>query len=224
MRGDHVFLGRGQQHVGFQEHGFVAIDILAAGEIHNGAGFLAMLRPAPRYRGPAALYTAPSYSTMQTILYPARAISLAAMPPTLPKPWITTRVCAAFQAEAAQSLIGDDHASAAGGFAAPARSAQVDGLARDHGGLRVAGVHRVGVHDPGHGLLIGVHVGSGDVDLRPDEIEQLGGIAARDALQLAGREQIGIADHAALAAAERDVDHRAFPGHPATPARGLHPA
>ena len=29
---------------------------------------------------------------MQMILNPARAISLAAMPPTLPNPWITTRV------------------------------------------------------------------------------------------------------------------------------------
>ena len=35
---------------------------------------------------PLALYTAPSHSMMQMILYPARAISLAAMPPTFPNP------------------------------------------------------------------------------------------------------------------------------------------
>ena len=39
-------------------------------------------------------------------------------------------------------------------------------------------------------------------------------VAARDALQFAVRKQVGIADHAALGAAERDVDHRALPRHP----------
>ncbi len=50
----------------------------------------------------------------------------------------------------------------------------------------MAGVHGIGIHDPGHGLLIGVHVGSGNVDLRSDEFEKLRGIAAGDALKLAG--------------------------------------
>ena len=78
----------------------------------------------------------------------------------------------------------------------------------------MAGVHGVGVHDPGHGLLIGVHVGRGDVDFRADELEDLGGIAARDALELAGREQTGIADDAAFSAAEGNVGDGALPGHP----------
>src|ERR1017187_3238703 len=45
-----------------------------------------------RVSRPLGLYTAPSYSMMQMILKPSRDISLAAMPPTLPNPWITTVV------------------------------------------------------------------------------------------------------------------------------------
>ena len=96
----------------------------------------------------------------------------------------------------------------------PREPPRFDGLAGHHRGLRVARVHGIGVHDPGHGLFIGIHVGRGNVDLRPDEIEQLRGVAARDALQLAHGMDVGIADDAALAAAEGDVDHGALPGHP----------
>src|SRR5260370_1327869 len=69
----------------------------------------------------------------------------------------------ALQAETAERLLDDDHAAASGGFGAPFRSAQRDGLAGDDGGLSMARVHRVGVHDPRHGLLVGVHVGRGYV-------------------------------------------------------------
>ena len=76
-------------------------------------------------------------------------------------------------------------------------------------------MHGIGVHYPGHRLLVGVHVGGGDVLLGPDEIEQLGGVAAGHALQLALRHFVRIADDAALGAAERNVHHRALPRHPA---------
>ena len=79
----------------------------------------------------------------------------------------------------------------------------------------LAHVHGVGVHDPGHGLLVGAHVGRGNVFLRADELDQLGGVAAGHALQLALRHLSGIADDAALGAAEGDVDDGALPGHPA---------
>ena len=46
------------------------------------------------------------------------------------------------------------------------------------------------------------------------KVDDLGGVAARDALQFAIGKHVRIADDAALGAAERDVDHRAFPGHP----------
>jgi hypothetical protein len=94
------------------------------------------------------------------------------------------------------------------------RAADVDRLAGHHRGDRLAHVHRVGVHHPGHGLLVGAHVRRGHVLLRPDELHQLGGVAAGHALQLALRHLVRIADDAALGPAEGDVDHRALPGHP----------
>ncbi len=75
-------------------------------------------------------------------------------------------------------------------------------------------VHRVGVHDPGHDLGIGVHVGGGNVAVRADHARDFGGIAAGQALQLRRRQLPRIDDHAALGAAEGDIDDRALPGHP----------
>ena len=48
-------------------------------------------------------------------------------------------------------------------------------------------VHRVGVHDPGHGLLVGAEIGRGHVALGAEPFDQFSRIAARDALQLAVR-------------------------------------
>ena len=96
----------------------------------------------------------------------------------------------------------------------PAGSADVDGLAGHARGHRLAHVHGVGVHHPGHDLFVGVDVGRGNVFFRADEFDQFGGVAPRHALELAHRHLVRIADHAALGAAERNVDHRALPGHP----------
>src|ERR1019366_3920341 len=82
------------------------------------------------------------------------------------------------------------------------------------GGDRVARVHGVGVHDPRHDLLIGIDVGRGDVAFGPDKIDDLGGVAARDLLQFGVGEDGWVADDSALAAAERNVDDGALPGHP----------
>ena len=75
-------------------------------------------------------------------------------------------------------------------------------------------VHRVRVEDPGHHLRIGAHVRSGNVLLRPDLVDDLGRVAAGEALLLAEREQLRVADHAALGAAERQRHESALPGHP----------
>ena len=93
-------------------------------------------------------------------------------------------------------------------------AAEGDRLAGDHAGHRVADVHRVGVHDPGHRLAVRVHVRRGDVPLGPDDDADLGRVAAGQALELAQRELLGIDDDAALGAAVGDVDDRALPGHP----------
>ena len=78
----------------------------------------------------------------------------------------------------------------------------------------MADLLRVGVHEPGHFLLAGRHVGSRDVAFGPDHRNQLGRIAARDALALPGAELVGRAAHAALGAAVRETEEGAFPGHP----------
>ena len=126
-----------------------------------------------------------------------------------------TRVSSRAHVELLDRFVADDHHAAAGGLAAPARSAHIQRLAGHDGRHRLAHVHGVGVHHPRHGLLVGVDVGRGHVFLRTDELDQLGGVAARHALQLAARHVLGIADDAALGAAEGNVDHRALPRHPA---------
>ena len=75
-------------------------------------------------------------------------------------------------------------------------------------------MHGVGVHNPGHGLFVGVDIGRGDVAFRSDEIDDFGGVAAGDFFEFGVREDVRIADYTALAAAEGDIRDRAFPGHP----------
>src|SRR2546421_8944793 len=48
-------------------------------------------------------------------------------------------------------------------------------------------MHGVRIHDPCHGLLVSIHVGSRDIFFRTNEFDQLGGVAAGDALQLPPR-------------------------------------
>ena len=112
-------------------------------------------------------------------------------------------------------FVADDHHAAAGGFAASARTANVDGLSGHARRYRLAHVHGVGVHHPRHDLFVGIDVGGGNVFFRADEFDQLRGVAPGHALDFAHRHFVGIADHAALGAAEGDVDDRALPGHPA---------
>ncbi len=78
----------------------------------------------------------------------------------------------------------------------------------------VPALHRVRVHHPRHRLLVRRHVRRRNVLLRPDEAHQLGREAARDARQLVLGELARIAADAALRAAVRQPQQRAFPGHP----------
>ena len=63
-------------------------------------------------------------------------------------------------------------------------------------------------------LRAGADVGRRDVDGRADQVEDLRDVAAGDALELAVGHLQRIARHAALGAAERNVDDGALPGHP----------
>ena len=118
------------------------------------------------------------------------------------------------EAQLLNSLFADDHDAASGCLAAAARAANVERLARNHGGYGLAHVHGIGIHNPSHGLLVGVHIRSRHVFLWPDELHQFRGVAAGHALKFAHRHPVRIADDAALGAAKWNIDHGAFPSHP----------
>ena len=120
-----------------------------------------------------------------------------------------------------RGLAGHDHHAAAGGFAPAQRAAHLDRLAGHDRGRRIADVHAVGVHHPRHDLIVGVDVGRGHVLVRADRVDDLRDVAPGQRLELAPRHPRRVADDAALAAAERDVRHRAFPRHPGRQRRHL---
>src|SRR5215510_351783 len=87
-----------------------------------------------------------------------------------------------------ESLAGfvDNKQYAAAGSLAPARgAAEVYWLPGYHCVNGVPRVHRVGVHDPGHGLFVGVHVRSGNISLRSDEVAKLCRVASCHPFELA---------------------------------------
>src|SRR5689334_17204920 len=116
--------------------------------------------------------------------------------------------------ETLDALVYNKQYAATRRFTPARRPAKVDRLARDHRVNSVTCVHRIGVHNPRHGLLVGVHIGSRHVLLRSDEVEQLGRVTARHPLDLAHGHLLRVADDAALGAAEWNVDHGALPSHP----------
>ena len=124
-----------------------------------------------------------------------------------------TRVCSRFMPNFVEGLVANQHQAAAGGLVAPLRAAHLHGLAGDHGGGGAANVHRVGVHDPGHGLLVGAQIGRGNIALGAEPLAQFRGVTAGDAFEFAPGKLRRIANDAALGAAKGDIDHGAFPGH-----------
>ena len=116
--------------------------------------------------------------------------------------------------QALEGPLGSQRDTQAGRVRASCRAAEHDGLARHDAGYRVSGVHRDGVHHPGHRLSVGAHVGRRDVGGGSDHALQLAGEAPRDGLELALAERRRIDRHAALRATKRHVHQRALPGHP----------
>ena len=89
------------------------------------------------------------------------------------------------EAEVLDRFARHDHDAAAGGFAPPQRAAELDRLAGHDGRRGVADVHRVGVHHPGHDLLVGVHVRRRHVLFRTDRVDDFGDVAPRQRFDLA---------------------------------------
>src|SRR2546423_9562903 len=75
-------------------------------------------------------------------------------------------------------------------------------------------MHGIGVHQPGHGLGVGVDARGGDFTVWSDQDRDLGRVAPRQPLQLAKRHLLRIADYAALSPAVWNLDAGALPGHP----------
>ena len=74
-----------------------------------------------------------------------------------------------------EGIASGKHHSAAGGLPTAQASANLDGLAGNHSRHRIAFGHAVGIHDPGHGLGVGVDIGGRNVGLRADQHDDLAG-------------------------------------------------
>src|SRR5262247_1188694 len=121
---------------------------------------------------PFSSWRPPWMSETPMIFAPASLHILAAMDPTLPKPWTTMR--------------DEPRVRPRRGAASRQR------LASHDGGHRVAGVHGKGVHDPRHRLGVGAHVRSRNVLLGPELVHQLGRVPPGDPLDLAPRKRARI--------------------------------
>ncbi len=78
----------------------------------------------------------------------------------------------------------------------------------------MADMHRVRVHHPRHHALVGVDVRRRHVGVGAEHVDDPRRVATRHFLELGRAHGLRIAPHATLRAAEGNVDHRAFPGHP----------
>ncbi len=116
--------------------------------------------------------------------------------------------------QVAEGFIAHDADAASGSLAPSSGSADIERLAGDYAGDGLPHVHGVGVHDPGHDLFVGIHVGGGNVFFGANELDQLRGVTAGHPLQLAHAHLFGVADDSTLGSAEGDIYHGAFPGHP----------
>ena len=85
-------------------------------------------------------------------------------------------------------------------------------LARDAGG-RKAVEFVVLVHDPGHHLGRGSHVGGWDVNVWADEVMQVIDEPPGDPLKLSGGERCRVDCDAPLRPTVGNIDHGRFPGH-----------
>ncbi len=107
----------------------------------------------------------------------------------------------------------EDHA-VSGGFGAALRAAHVHRFAGNEAReVSAVNVFEL-VENPQHVLGVGHHIGRRDIGQRSNILGNLAHPAAANLFLLAGAEVMGIANHAALGAAQRNVDHGALPGHP----------
>src|SRR3989304_6235511 len=73
-------------------------------------------------------------------------------------------------------------------------------------------LHAVGVHHPGHHLLVRVQVRGRDITIGSNDTNDLGSVPARHPFQLSTRHPSGIAADPALGTAIWEADQCALPG------------
>ena len=162
-----------------------------------------------------SLLRMPALESLTAItLAPSSQSSRAIMLPTFPKPWMATVAVFRSRPVTLQASRRRNRHPRARGFEAAERTARQRRLASDHSWRGMTRGHAVGVHDPRHGLRVGVHIGRGDVLVGADQRRDLVGIAAGETFQFIPRQVLGIAANAALGAAEGYVHQRALPRHP----------
>src|SRR6266700_1449566 len=122
----------------------------------------------------------------------------------------------ALHAELLERFFTDNHDAATSRFSAAARASNIDGFSSHNGSHGLAHVHGVGVHHPGHSLLVGSHIGRWNIFFRAQKFNQFSGITAGQFLKFGESKFFGVYDDAALGSAEGNVNHGAFPGHPAS--------
>ena len=163
---------------------------------------------------PAGSWTPPETSETPITVAPRSTSSCAAMPPTLPKPCTTQRCSESRHSSRSQARAITITTPAPVASWRNTEPPIAIGLPGHDLGHRVAALHGVGVHHPGHRLLVRRHVRRGDVLLRPDERQELGREPPGEPLDLDGRHLARVAADAALGAAVGQAQQRALPCHP----------
>ena len=183
-----LFLERGgDEDVDVELEDVCLAERLAAGEAGHRLVLARRARWSFGMSRPLSFWTPPFQSVTPMIFAPCSAISSRADRADVAEALHGDARALELEAEMLRRLARHDHHAAAGRLAAAERSAHLDRLAGDDRRRAVADVHRVGVGDPRHDLFVGVDVGRRDVLVGADRVDDLGGVAARQRLELALR-------------------------------------
>ena len=203
----------GDQHVARELEEFRGGDRLGARVAGQGPRGAQVLQDGPRVQ-PVGVVGPPVDVAHRHDLAPLLVQEAGRRLPDVAEPLDGHPAAGKRDAPQARGLPGDDHDPSAGGVAPPHRASDHDGLARDHGRHRIAPMHAVGVHDPGHDLGVGPDVGRGDIALGAHEGAHLARVPPGQPLQFVARELSRVARDAAFGAPEGKMHERRLPGHP----------
>ena len=163
---------------------------------------------------PASEWIPPETSETATTLAPSVVELVRGDPADVAESLDDAALLGELPAELGAGPHDDHHDADAGRLVSKDGAADRDRLPGDDLGHGVAPLHRVRVHHPGHRLLVRGHVRCGDVLLRPDDRQEIGGEATRQPLDLGQGQGARVAADSSLRPAVREAEQRAFPRHP----------